>query len=121
MPKTTVTTPTFISTDVTLPASADDTGRKRPAQPGSFIAVLEALDVGDTATRCKGMNLYNLACGLPETDQLVDARRAFHNSVHPQVAKLEARSGREFKIEMTETFLSGSARLFIVAFVTRIA
>lgn len=113
---------TFISTNITLPDddTTDETGRKRPAQPGSFIAVLEALEVGDTATRCKEVT-HVLQSPLGASEETAEERRRFHNSLNSQVRKLEGRSGRGFKIEMTEVFMASSARLFIVAFVTRIA
>lgn len=112
----------FITTDMTLPDdddTTDETGRKRPAQPGSFIAVLEALAVAETATRCKDVS-HVLRSRFDPSEETSEERRKFHNSVNSQVRKLEARSGRSFKIEMTEMFLASSARLFIVAFVTRI-
>ena len=111
----------FLTSELELPDADDDTtpasGRK--SQAGSFNSQVMALSLGEVATRA--VQADHLLLSLGRAHALVEARRRLTNSVSPAVAKLKHKTGCDYSVEIVDTFASGSGRLFLVAFVTRIA
>lgn len=114
----------FIQASVRLSDLSDDDDQgqtqRRGPQPGSFAAHVAALQVGETATRA--MTLTPSKGHLQrDLDDIASFRERLANNITPAVTRAKRNiSGSDYTTEVTQV-LTPKGRIYVVAFITRIA
>lgn len=98
----------------------DQPQQRRAPQPGSFASVVAALKVGETATKSMSIPLTDEELPI-KLASLPEMRERLANNITPAVtrAKRNIRCS-DYTTEVTQV-LTPKGRVYVVAFVTRIA